>query len=145
MTTAAALLAASLLAQIVWTFAAMLRAGSARFAAARAGLVDLERAALHTAAWPDDVLKRVNNMNNQFETPTLFYALVLLALVLRIETLALAVLAWVYVASRVGHGLVQTGSNAIMARFRVFFLGVLCLMVMTAMIAIDLLRAALVS
>ncbi|ODN70151.1 MAPEG family protein [Methylobrevis pamukkalensis] len=145
MTTAAALLAGSVLAQIVWTFAVMLWAGRARFAAARAGRVDLARIALDSSAWPDDVRRCANNMNNQFETPTLFYALALLALVLGLASLPLALLGWGFVATRVLHSLAHAGRNDLMTRFRFFFAGVLMLMVMTILLAIDLVRGAAVS
>ncbi len=66
---------------------------------------------LSQAGWPPDVLQRSNNMNNQFETPTLFYALAILGLVLKANGVVFVVLAWGYVASRIAHMVVHTGSN----------------------------------
>lgn len=137
MTSSATALVLAMLAQIAWTFAVMLRAGRVRFAAIKAGRVG-KAAALDPRAWPDDVLKHGNNMNNQFETPTLFYALVLLALVLGFADGVLAVLAWVFVASRVVHTIIHTGSNVVSRRFRAFLVGTGALMLMTAWIAVRL-------
>ncbi|GAA6132747.1 MAPEG family protein [Halopseudomonas sabulinigri] len=72
--------------------------------------------------------------------------LILLPLLLQIAlTLALLqlgaagwlaqVLAWLFVLSRVGHALVHTGSNQVPLRRRLFSLGCLLLMLMTALLA----------
>jgi hypothetical protein len=129
-----------MLAQIVFTFVVMIRAGLARVRAAKDGRIkgDIR---LSQRGWPDDVMQRVNNMNNQFETPTLFYALTILALSLQIATWPIAALAWAYVVSRVAHMVVHTGRNDILLRFRIFFAGLVCLMLMTAVIALQVLSA----
>lgn len=142
MTAAAMALVLAMLVQVAWTFIVMLRAGRVRFAAVKAGRVG-KAAALDSRAWPDDVLKHGNNMNNQFETPTLFYALVLLALVLGMADVVLAILAWVFVASRVVHTAIHTGSNVVSRRFRAFLGGTIALMLMTAWIAVRVVMAAL--
>lgn len=123
----------ALLAQVFFTFATMLRAGRARFRAARQGRITGDIALGHDG-WPDDVRQRGNNMNNQFETPTLFYALGLLALAVKANGVALALLAWIYVAFRVAHMVVHTGSNRVLVRFRLFVAGVTCLMAMAALV-----------
>ncbi|WP_075215943.1 MAPEG family protein [Mongoliimonas terrestris] len=142
MTAAATALVLAMLVQITWTFIVMLRTGRARFAAIKTGRVG-KAAALDSQAWPDDVRKHGNNMNNQFETPTLFYALVLLAVVLGMADAVLAVLAWVFVASRVVHTVIHTGSNVVSRRFRVFLIGTGSLMLMTGWIAVRVVMTAL--
>ncbi|WP_181705539.1 MAPEG family protein [Chthonobacter rhizosphaerae] len=137
MTAAATALVLAMLLQLAWTFAVMVWTARVRFAAARAKRVT-GNIALDHRAWPDDVLKVSNNMNNQFETPTLFYALVLLALVLGLADWVLVVLAFAYVASRVVHTAIHTGSNRIVQRFQVFLVGVGCLMLMTAWVSVRL-------
>lgn len=138
MSLAETLLALALLAQVAWTFAVMLRAGQVRFRAVREGRAPTT-GLLNPYGWPDDAQKIANNMNNQFETPTLFYALVLLALVLERASLPLGILAWVYVASRIGHTVVHAGSNDLRLRFPVFMVGIVALMVMTALLAASIL------
>lgn len=131
----------AMLAQMAFTFVVMVRAGRARFAAARARRTT-GNIALDSGAWPDDVRKIVNNMNNQFETPTLFYALVLLALATGGAGWTLAVLAWGYVATRVVHSAIHTGSNRVLPRFRVFLAGLGMLIGMAVVLAVHAVRLA---
>ncbi|SON55165.1 MAPEG family protein [Hartmannibacter diazotrophicus] len=134
MTAAVGLMALAMMAQMILMF----RAARARFACVGARRVRLSEIALDSRAWPDDVLKLSNNMNNQFETPTLFYGLVLLALVLELASLPLAILAWAYVALRVAHRAVHTGANHLPTRPKVFMLGVSCLMIMAIILVIEI-------
>lgn len=140
MTLAQRLLALALLAQVVWTFVVMLRAGAARKKAVEAGAAP-PNALLYPYGWPEAAQKISNNMNNQFETPTLFYALVLLALVAHQASLPIAVLAWIYVASRVLHTTEHAGANRLPLRFGAFFGGVLALMAMTVLLVVSVLAA----
>jgi len=79
MTLSEELLVGAFFAQIVWTMVVGFLTGRARFGAAGAGRIKGD-IALSDAGWPDDVRKVANNFNNQWETPTLFYALILMAL-----------------------------------------------------------------
>ena len=132
----------AVLAQVLFTFAVMVRAGRARFRAAREKRIKGDIALSH-AGWPDDVLKLGNNMNNQFETPTLFYALSILALVLKLASLPLVVLAWAYFVLRVLHSLEHTGPNRVLRRFRIFLAGLACLGGMALVLTGQVLVAAL--
>ena len=80
---------------------------------------------------PAPVRWKADNYNNLMEQPTLFYAVAL--------TLALAgpasrpelVLAWLYVALRVLHSLVQATVNKVALRFPLFLAATLVLLAMT--------------
>ena len=86
---------------------------------------------------PPQVRWKADNLNNLMEQPTLFYAVALtLALVDAGGGLNL-VLAWIYVALRVVHSLVQALINVVELRFAVFVAGSLVLLALTV-------RAALV-
>lgn len=132
----------ALLAQVLFTVAAMLRAGRARVRAFLGGEVTGDVALGQHEHWPPEVRKYANSMNNQFETPTLFYALVLLALVIHAAGPAFALVAWAYVGTRVVHAAIHTGSNRMRPRFRAFAAGVACLAVMAAMLLVTVLSAA---
>ncbi len=136
------LLVIAMLAQICWTFYVAFMAGRARFKAAARKEIKGD-ISLDMTAMPDYARKFGNNMNNQFETPTLFYALVLLAIVLHLSSLTLAVLAFIYLASRIAHTIVHTTSNVVMTRARVFFVGIGALIAMTAVIILDLLTGSI--
>ncbi|MGN6423430.1 MAG: MAPEG family protein [Asticcacaulis sp.] len=75
--------------------------------------------------WPAD------NYNNLMQQPTLFYALCLGIHVCGVSNLDLEYMAWLYVALRVTHSIVQSTWNITTIRFCLFLassgvLGVLC-------------------
>jgi hypothetical protein len=89
------------------------------------------------AQLPAPVRWKADNYNNLMEQPTLFYA-VMITLALLGEANALNVgLAWLYVAVRVVHSLVQALINTIIVRFSLFMVASVVLLVLTV-------RAALV-
>lgn len=108
------------------------RMGRARFKAARAGLVKVKDIAADNSRWPDEVKKISNNYQNQFEVPVLFYGLLPLLLVTGLADAVSAVLAWVFVASRVVHSYIHLGSNIVIRRFRVFVFGFTTVVLMWA-------------
>ncbi len=124
-----------LLLQIALTLALYVALARAKTKALAAGAVDETRRALHDDAWPENVLQINNCIRNQFEVPILFYVLVLALLQLGAAGWLAQVLAWLFVLSRVGHALVHTGSNQVPLRRRLFSLGCLLLMLMTALLA----------
>lgn len=71
-----------------------------------------------------------DNYNHLFELPVLFYALVGLALATGHVPGWLAYAAWLFVALRVVHSLIQCTYNRVMHRFGVFVAGYVLLLVM---------------
>lgn len=67
------------------------------------------------------------NLRNQFEAPALFYPLVLVLWATQTATLAYVALAWLFVAGRVIHTLVQTLTGNVPLRGAVFTLNFLAL------------------
>ena len=116
-----------ILVQIAWTLGLLTVLGRARAAAVQRGEVRLREVALSGDAWPDRIKALGNNYANQFETPVLFYVLCGLALYTGATHGIMVALAWLYVASRIAHTLVHTGSNAVLTRFRAFIVGVAAL------------------
>lgn len=116
------------IAQIIITFFMYSRLPVLKKKAIQNSEVDLERRPLHNDAWPDYVLKVSNNVQNQFESPVLFYALCFMLWAQNAVGLASISLAWAYVALRIVHIFVHTGSNHIPVRKNVFILSVLMLM-----------------
>ena len=108
------------------------RMGRARFNAARSGAVRVMDIAVDGTKWPDEVKKIVNNYQNQFEVPVLFYALLPLLLVTGLADAVAVVLAWVFVASRIVHSFIHIGSNIVIQRFRAFLLGFVVVVLMWA-------------
>ncbi|HEX8238627.1 MAG TPA: MAPEG family protein [Allosphingosinicella sp.] len=107
---------------IVTRFAAMKRKGislkgrvGGRGGAALEGVVE------------DEVMWKAHNYMHLVEQPTLFYAIALTLAVGHGGGGYSAILAWVYVALRVAHSLVQTTINVITYRFILFGLSSLAL------------------
>jgi hypothetical protein len=106
-----------------WIYLIALRMGASKQRAVREGGVKLTDVALDNAGWPEATRKLNNNYNNQFELPVLFYAILpLLLMLVKVDWLQVT-LAWVFVASRILHSIVHTGSNVVMQRGLAFLIG----------------------
>ena len=96
----------------------------------------LQPAEAFSAQLPPQVRWKADNYNHLMEQPTLFYA-VALTLALAAPDNALAVvLAWIYVALRVAHSLVQAIINRVIPRFAIFMISSLVLLALTVAAAL---------
>lgn len=127
------------LAQVLLTFVVLFATGAVRFRALRDRRVKIGAIAVNNEGWPEDVRKFSNNYANQFETPVLFYVLAGIAIFIRATDILMVVLAWLFVATRVAHAFIHTGSNDVVTRFRVFLAGFAILIIMWAIIVLRLL------
>jgi hypothetical protein len=80
--------------------------------------------------WPEDAAKRAANYINQFELPVLFYAVVAFALIAKAADLAMIVLAWLFVLSRIVHAAIHIGPNKVRWRTPAFAVGFLVIAIM---------------
>lgn len=132
------LLLTAVLVQVILTFAVFVALAIRKAKAVKNGDVDLKRAALHNDAWPDYVLLISNNIQNQFQTPVLFYALCFgFILMDAVDSLALGG-AWTYVITRLVHAYVHTTTNFVPVRMRVFTLGMVALIFMAVLLLVRL-------
>ncbi len=121
------------------TFALLVWMGRSRLGAIRRGEVKIGQIALGEPAWPEGPTKVANNYHNQFQLPVLFYVAVVIAIITQKADLIFVVLEWLFVALRLLHTYVHTGSNRLQHRFKVFLAGVLVLAVMWLMLALRIL------
>ena len=99
------------------------RMGAAKQRDVREGGVRIEDVALDNSRWSERTRKLNNNYNNQFELPVFFYAILpLLILLVKLDWLQVT-LAWIFVASRILHSMLHTGSNIVMQRGAAFMIG----------------------
>ena len=98
--------------------------------AVKTGNVNLKATALDNKAWPPEVVKVSNNIDNQFEIPMVFFVLCLLFFGIGQVDLLVLSLAWAYVISRYAHAYVHIGSNYVPLRMRIFAFGCLVLLTM---------------
>ncbi len=125
-------------AQVALTFFLMFWMARARFAAlgrGEANIADLER---DWRNWPKHPARITAAFHNQFETPVLFYLIVLIALVTAQADYALVVMSWLFVALRVVHAAIHTRSDDLWNRFRAFALGVTVLVAMWVYVLLKL-------
>jgi len=127
-----------MLAQIGWTFLLYTWLTVARQRAVKAGEVKYDDFARHDE--PHHVARIAYNLANQFELPVIFYAVVVLLVATGNVTMIDIIAAWVFVAGRVIHTLVQTLTDNVPLRGQVFlinFAGVAVLVGHVALLALD--------
>jgi hypothetical protein len=133
-------LLAPVIALVLWSFVMCAWLYATRIPAIkRLGIVyDPRRPAeAFHAQLPPEVRWKADNYNNLTEQPTLFYAVALALAMLGGDATVNAVLAWLYVALRVAHSLVQATINVVMFRFAIFMAATFVLLLMA-------IRAALI-
>lgn len=118
------------LGQVLLTLVIYISLAVAKTRAVESGQVDLDRRALHGDAWPESVVKINNNIRSQFEVPVLFYVVSIVLWLLGAAGLLAQLLAWLFLASRVVHAYIHTGSNYIPTRLAVFKFGFLVVFLM---------------
>ena len=109
-------------ALVILTFAVSISLVIYRFYIVRKGLVHPGYFKLHKGGKPPkrhDALE--HNYSNLFEVPTLYYAIVAIAIATQNIDSTLIILAWVFVGFRFAHTLVHVIYNNIIHRLLVFF------------------------
>ncbi|MDQ4420786.1 MAPEG family protein [Sphingobium sp. DEHP117] len=86
---------------------------------------------------PARVQWKAHNYNHLHEAPTVFYAIALTLALIGAGSGFPALLAWMYVALRVVHSLVQATINRLMLRFMIFALSSIVLMLLVACAAVE--------
>lgn len=129
------------LVQILLTIVGFMLMGVQKAKAVKANDVDMTKTALNNDAWPEYVMKVTNNVRNQFQVPLLFYVLCFVFYSINAVTTTVLYLAWAFVITRIIHAYIHMSSNYVPARFRVFTLGFVILVVM-AIFAAEALMAA---
>lgn len=128
-----------MLAHIAWVVLLYAWLTVARAQAVKRGEVDYASFEFNREE-PPAVARIRLNLANQFELPVLFYALVVLLIALGKVTMFDVIAAWVFVAGRVIHSLVQTLTDNVPRRGNVFminFLAVMALAGHVALLALD--------
>jgi hypothetical protein len=88
------------------------------------------------AQLPAQVRWKADNYDHLMQQPTLFYAVILTLALLDAGTGLNVALAWLYVALRIAHSLVQAIVNVVLIRFALFIAGSLVLLAMTVRAAL---------
>lgn len=131
MTTAQLLLLPAFV-HVLLIFVILIRTGPGRVKAVRSGQVKLADVRSDSSKWPEPLRQLANNYANQFELPVLFYGVLGFLLITGLADAVVIVLAWAFVASRILHSVVHTGSNDMARRFQAFLAGAAILIGMWA-------------
>jgi hypothetical protein len=87
------------------------------------------------------VARITRNLANQFELPVIFYAAVILLIALGEVATVDIVAAWMFVAGRIAHTLVQTLTDNVSLRGQVFMINFLAVAVLAGHLALLAFRA----
>lgn len=123
-----------LLAQIGWTFTLYAWLTVARKRAVDSGRIETSGFVLGRDE-PLEVARITRNLANQFELPVIFYAVVVLLVMRGQVTVWDIVAAWTFVAGRIAHTLVQTLTDNVPLRGRVFTVNFLALVALVGHLA----------
>ncbi|HEX2591584.1 MAG TPA: MAPEG family protein [Rhizomicrobium sp.] len=120
------------LALIVWTLIVWVWMYVTRIPAMQAAKIDPQNARFPGSldVLPDRVRGVADNYNHLMEQPTIFYALAFYAYLSGGNDPINIWLAWAYVVLRVLHSLIQGTANQVTARFGIFALSTVVLMIL---------------
>jgi hypothetical protein len=127
--------------QVALTFALMFWMAGARRAAVLGRKVALKDIALREPNWPARVTQLANAYHNQLELPVLFYVLIALILITNTNSIVFVLLAWAFVAARLAHAYIHTGTNYVPSRFYAMAVSAMILAAMWVIFAVRILIA----
>ncbi|MBL1437976.1 MAG: MAPEG family protein [Rhodobacteraceae bacterium] len=116
----------TVIVQVFFTLWTILSAGMGRANALKTTDLTLKDVALDNKAYPEEILKLGNNMQNQFETPVLLYAGAAIAMSVGANWV-MAVAGVAYLTTRFWHRWIHIRHNRVGKRFMVFVYGIAAL------------------
>jgi hypothetical protein len=119
-------------------FALACRMGLGRRASLLRAETKLRDIALDNSKWPEPLRKLSNNFDNQFQIPMMFYGLTAFIIATGLADAVTAMLAGVFVACRLVHSWIHTGSNNVPKRFYAFLASITALIGMWAWFGVRL-------
>jgi len=122
-----------MLAHIGWVFLLYVWLTIARQRAVQRG--EVEYGSFARGEEPHEVARITRNLANQFELPVIFYAVVVLLVATNNVTSVDIIAAWVFVAGRVIHTLVQTLTDNVPLRGQVFLINFAAVVVLVGHVA----------
>lgn len=124
--------------QVALTFTLLIWLGKLRIDAVRSKIIDVRDIALGEPNWPTRATQVSNAYQNQFELPVIFYLAVVVAIVSGQATVALVILAWLFVATRIVHAAIHATSNDVRRRFWAYTAGLAVLIVLWIVLLLSL-------
>lgn len=117
----------AIFAMLVLTFTVAGYLLKLRVVAVRSGEVRLSSFRLNNDEnIPVKMQQAARNYSNLFEMPVFFYAAGVIAVALHLDNLALTLLAWIFVITRIAHSWIHLTSNNVIRRMQAFMVGNAC-------------------
>lgn len=114
-------------AMVLLTFVVGIHMFKLRLKAVKSGDVRLSYFRLNTGAEPPVALELASrNYSNLFEVPVLFYTAGAVALALQIDSIAITIIGWLFVVTRITHSWIHLTSNNVIRRMQAFMAGNIC-------------------
>jgi hypothetical protein len=128
-------------AMVLLSFVVLLMLYRRRVGAVKAGAVSAQYFKVYQGApEPEGSAKVARQFANLFESPTLFYAGCLAAMLTGDGGAVIIAIAWLYVAARIAHALIHLGANRLRYRIRAFFASWVALMALWVHVVTHLAR-----
>lgn len=89
---------------------------------------------------PHYLVQAEQHYTNLYETPVLFYTIVILIYVLKMTAPLSLLLAWTYIAARLGHAYVHMGQNRLSQRRHFFLASIVVLVALWGYVLLGLLQ-----
>ena len=124
--------------EVALTFVLLFWSGFHRIGAVRRKEIHIRDIALRQPNWPQRPTQLTNAFENQFELPVLFYLLIVLAIFTGKASLFFVILAWIFVATRLGHAAIHITHNNVPRRFWWYTAGAVVLAVMWLLFAVQI-------
>ena len=125
--------------QVALTFGLLFWMAGLRAHDFRSGAVELDKVGLREPGWPTRTTQVAYAFSNQFEVPVLFYVLVAFLMIMRHADVIFVALAWLFVATRIVHAAIHVTSNTVKRRGPAFGIGVIVLLIMWVIFAVEIL------
>lgn len=127
---------------IIWTLIMLIWLYAKRIPAMQKAKITPDKYKLSTqrkdSPLSPDAVAVADNYNHLLEAPTIFYALALTAQIGGYADDKLILHAWIYVALRIAHSLVQATQGKVIIRFSLFILSMLVLAIMAIQVAMKI-------
>lgn len=124
-------------AMVLLTFVTLVAMFRSRVRAVKAGEADAGfYKTYQEGKEPRDTAALSRHVVNLFESPTLFYAACMTAMITGQTGTAITALAWAYVVCRIFHAYIHTGRNSLPPRIAAYFAGLLVLLGMWGTIVV---------
>ena len=131
----------ALIAQVFLTIWCYMQMSKARVKAAKSGAVSPDIYVAVGDAEPEELRVYTRLVANQFESPVLFYAMIVAGLAIGVTSWLTVVLAFLYVWFRYRHAKEMTGEHVVLRRRKIFVRSFQVLLIMVADLLVSTLFA----